>query len=67
MNGLGDRRKKAARYMKAYRERTLAHPELTPHGTPTGYSFYGCRCPRCIHAKATYDAARKLRRTQPDA
>lgn len=25
-------------------------PKIVPHGTPHGYSFYGCRCDECVEA-----------------
>ena len=44
--------------------RRLANPRTadmptTRHGTYSGYSWWGCRCPRCVHAGRAYVNARQ--------
>lgn len=47
------------------RTRGKADPSLIPHGTSSGYCFWGCRCGICGRAQTARDRAayqRRLRR-----
>lgn len=46
------------RLLKERRSR-LARPEDIPHGTPSGYFHWGCRCDECKRAAATSDRRRR--------
>lgn len=34
-------------------ERARLDPTLIPHGTPQGYSYWGCRCDVCTEANTS--------------
>lgn len=34
----------------AARARAALDPSVVPHGTASGYTYWGCRCPRCLGA-----------------
>jgi hypothetical protein len=43
------------------RERAVADPSLIPHGTPSGYHYWGCHCRECAEARRLCDAANDAR------
>lgn len=49
----------------AARGRAAADPSLVPHGTRSGYAYWGCKCGACAEearlAQATVRARRKQR------
>lgn len=46
-------RQKATR--EAARKRGAADPSLIPHGTPSGYDYWGCRCDVCCTVRRDSD------------
>lgn len=44
------------------RARGQADPSLIPHGSSSGYCFWGCRCGICKRAQAKRDAVAYRRR-----
>lgn len=43
----------------AARQRGIENPELIPHGTPSGFDYWGCKCGRCQAAKHNRWAVQK--------
>lgn len=38
---------------------TPAEWDAIPHGTNSGYTYYGCRCPSCRAWQSAYDHKRR--------
>lgn len=53
---------KATPYQKRV-ARLRADPTLAPHGVPSTYTNWGCRCPDC---SAAYSESRRTKRTERD-
>lgn len=47
------------RGLEARRARAEAHPELIPHGTPTGRTNWGCTCEACKKAVNAYNRRKR--------
>lgn len=49
------------RWRDAAREKARLDPSIVPHGTASGYNYYGCRCDDCALAKGRVVAASRKR------